>query len=81
MSDNYPIGAAHDPAAPYNENLNELIEKDLDVYVGFSARTKVLAPKDCSQAELEEIVFNKYLALPKYNSDWEWEDCQINEYE
>ena len=81
MSDNYPIGAAHDPVAPYNEDSNELIEKDLDVYVGFSARTKVLAPKDCSQAELEEIVFNKYLALPKYNSDWEWEDCQINEYE
>lgn len=78
---NHPVISAYDLALSCNKDPNELVEKDLDVYIGFSARIKALVPEDCSQAKLEEIIFSKYLKLPKYNSDWEWEDCQINEYE
>lgn len=49
-NDNYPLGAANDPAAPYNEPL--LVEHKRFVSVSISFEVTIRAPKEASEKEI-----------------------------
>lgn len=63
--DNLPAGAANDPRAPYNQELDEEVE--VLISVTYSKSMSVLVPKGTSEAELkkhiEESVFKPHEAL------------------
>lgn len=57
---NYPPGAQHDPAAPWNEKLEM---RKVTVSVTYSKNIEVAVPEGCTTEELEEEV-RRTILLP-----------------
>ena len=52
----YPLGAANDPRAPYNEKAPEKIKLKICVSVTYSKSVEVIVPKNYERADLIEAV-------------------------
>lgn len=71
-NDNYPVGAANDINAPYNEPLN--VEHKRFVSVTISYYDKVYLPKNATEAQIKE-------ELRKHVKDADFPECfNIDEF-
>lgn len=52
-SGNYPLGAEHDPAAPWNDGAET---KRITVSVTYSKDFVIEVPKGCSEEDMKELV-------------------------
>lgn len=71
--DNYPVGAADDPRAPYNEPLARTVKVEVGVELGTTVDIEVVG--DLSEDILQEFVRDK--VIEKLNIDDE--DIVLND--
>ena len=62
MRDNYPLGAANDPNAPYNEPLTEKVTVYVEAIYGTDIELDMMP--GYTQEDIEEAV--RYLSPPNY---------------
>lgn len=68
--DNYPIGAANDPTAPYNEPLPSKVRVEVGVELGLFVDVEVIDEDDIISA-VEEAINNRFKS----------EDVEVNNIE
>lgn len=68
--DNYPIGAANDPTAPYNEPLPTKVRVEVGVELGLFVDVEVIDEDDIIGA-VEEAINNRFKS----------EDVEVNNIE
>lgn len=68
--DNYPIGAANDPTAPYNEPLPSKVRVEVGVELGLFVDVEVTDEDDIISA-VEEAINNRFKS----------EDVEVNNIE
>lgn len=68
--DNYPIGAANDPTAPYNEPLPSKVRVEVGVELGLFVDVEVIDEDDIIGA-VEEAINNRFKS----------EDVEVNNIE
>lgn len=61
--DNYPMGAANDPQAPYNEELD--VTHVIEVSMCLDGALKIKAPKDTPFDELKQLAYLKSKEIAK----------------
>lgn len=59
MNDNYPLGAANDPNAPYNEPLNKTYRVEVSAELGFFIDVDVYDEYDIKD-KVNEAIRDKY---------------------
>ena len=52
----YPLGAANDPRAPYNEKPKKIVSVNVTISVTYSKTLNIAAPEGYTDADLREIV-------------------------
>lgn len=52
----YPLGAANDPRAPYNEKSKKIVSVNVTISVTYSKTLDIAAPEGHTDADLREIV-------------------------
>lgn len=57
--DNYPMGAANDPRAPYNEPLPTKVKVEVGVELGLFVDVEVIDEDDIKGA-VEEAIYNRF---------------------
>ena len=59
VTNNYPIGAANDPTAPYNEPLLNKVRAEVGVELGLFVDIEVVDEDDIISA-VEEAIYNRF---------------------
>lgn len=59
ITNNYPIGAADDPMAPYNEPLLTNVKAEVGVELGLFVDVEVIDEDDITNA-VEEAIINRF---------------------
>lgn len=59
ITNNYPIGAADDPMAPYNEPLLTSVKAEVGVELGLFVDVEVIDEDDITNA-VEEAIINRF---------------------
>lgn len=73
--DNYPVGAADDPRAPYNEPLARNVKVEVEVGVELGTMVDIEVVGDLSEDIMQELVKDK--VIEKLNIDNE--DIVLND--
>lgn len=75
QNDNYPIGSANDPRAPYNESLRKRVNVEVGVELGLFLKVEVY-----NEEEIEEEVAKQIYDRFKYG-DTEINSIQIYQHD
>ena len=67
--DNYPMGAANDPRAPYNEPLPTKVKVEVGVELGLFVDVEVIDEDDIKEMALDYIINTG--GLPKTIEEWQ----------